>query len=65
MLSTDWECFLSSLEMSYRSIDENFYKRVNIDFLPMSTNEASQKFLSMLDSFESITSKEEFIKSMR
>ncbi|CAG2120701.1 unnamed protein product, partial [Medioppia subpectinata] len=66
MLDTKWQCFVSSLHMSYRENDTNFYTDLiqqSVD--SQSDNDCRKAFMDSFSGIKSLTSKQEFVKRMR
>ena len=66
MSDTKWQCFETSIEMSYRQNDTNFYADFNDKSVDSETrNECQKTFMDSFSSIKSLTSKQEFLKRMR
>ncbi|XP_054165451.1 cytoplasmic tRNA 2-thiolation protein 2-A-like [Oppia nitens] len=64
MIETNWDCYVSSIEMSYRQNNDIFYTKINNQINKTSV-ECQKTFSDCFSSITSLTSKQEFIKQMR
>lgn len=68
MQRTNWNCFVSSIEMSYRNLETNFYHKLHDSSQAseaVTSVECQKEFLKSFTSIKTLTSKLEFIKRMR